>query len=158
MEFGGRYRFGAGRQAVWRALNDTDVLRAVIPGCEQIEWTGPATLDVGVRVNLGVVRPRFSGQLQLSDVHPAQSYILTGRGKGGLLGLAEAAASITLADLGADTVLAFRAEGSADSGIMRLGRALIGNSAQKIIDGFFAAIGREMRADVVAIDETGRDR
>jgi uncharacterized protein len=158
MEFGGRYRFGAGRQAVWRALNDAEVLKAVIPGCDRIEWTGPTTLELRVRVSLGVIHPHFSGSLELSDVHPAERYTLTGRGKGGLLGLAQASAQIALADAGPDTILSFSAEGKADSGIMRLGRALIGNSAQKIIDGFFEAIGEQMRTDVVPIDRDGGDR
>ena len=156
MEFGGRYRFGAGRQAVWRALNDTAVLKAVIPGCEGIEWTSPTTLDLIVQVSLGIVRPRFSGQLELSDVHPAEHYILTGRGKGGLLGLAQASARISLADDGAGTILVFAATGKADNGIMRLGRALIGNSAQKIIDGFFEAIGTQMQTKVEPIPEAPR--
>lgn len=151
MEFGGRYRFGAKRQAVWQALNDVEVLRAVIPGCERIAWTGPATLDLGVRVNLGLVRPVFAGELVLSDVHPAEHYTLTGRGRGGLLGLAHAAAAITLEDADDDTILSFRADGKADGGIMRLGRALIGNSAQKIIDGFFVAIGDQMHTSVTPL-------
>jgi carbon monoxide dehydrogenase subunit G len=158
MEFGGRYRFSAGRLAVWHALNDAAILKAVIPGCERIEWTGPASLDLVVRVSLGIVRPHFSGQLELSDVHPAERYTLTGRGKGGLLGLAQASAQIALADDGPDTILSFDAIGKADSGIMRLGRALIGNSAQKIIDGFFEAIGGQMRTKVVPIAAPRDDR
>ena len=153
MQFGGRYRFGAPRQAVWRALNDTGILQAVIPGCERIAWTSPTTLDLGIKVSLGVVHPRFSGVLELSHIDPALSYTLTGRGKGGLLGLAHASARIALADAGADTILAFTAEGKADGGIMRLGRALIGNSAQKIIDGFFEAIGRQMQVAVEPLSQ-----
>lgn len=157
MEFGGRYNFGADRFAVWRALNDAEILKAVIPGCEQIVWTSPTTLDLLVQVSLGIVKPRFSGQLELSDVHPAERYVLTGRGKGGLLGLAQASARITLDDGGdGTTVLAFTAIGKADSGIMRLGRALIGNSAQKIIDGFFEAIGAQMQTKVEAIGDAPR--
>jgi len=149
MEFGGRYKFGADRLAVWRALNDAEILKDVIPGCERIAWTSPTTLDLVVQASLGIMKPRFSGQLELSDVHPAERYVLTGRGKGGLLGLAQASARITLDDAGdGTTILAFTAIGKADSGIMRLGRALIGNSAQKIIDGFFEAIGAQMQTKV----------
>lgn len=153
MEFGGRYRFGAPRAAVWGALNDAAVLRAVIPGCERIEWTGPTTLELGVRVDLGMLHPRFTGELTLSDVHPAENYVLTGRGKGGLLGLAHAAARISLADDGAGTILVFRAEGKADNGIMKLGRTLIGGSAQRIIDGFFEAIGEQMHTEVIPLGD-----
>ena len=57
MDFGGRYRFGAKRSDVWAALNDVHVLKAVIPGCEHIEWTSPQTLDLRIRVNFGVIHP-----------------------------------------------------------------------------------------------------
>jgi carbon monoxide dehydrogenase subunit G len=151
MDFGGRYLFGANRDTVWAALNDTSVLKAVIPGCQSIGWTGPDTLDLSVRVNLGVMHPVFAGDLVLSDVHPARHYVLSGRGRGGMLGMAQASARIALADAPGGTLLSFAADGSADGGIMRLGRALVGRSAQKLIDGFFESIGREMGAPVTAL-------
>ena len=151
MDFGGHYRFGADRQAVWAALNDVRILGAVIPGCEHIAWTGPTTLELRIKVNFGLVHPVFTGDLSLSDVHPAEHYVLAGRGRGGMLGLAQGAARIGLADDTGGTRLDFTAEGKADGGIMRLGRALIGKSAQRVIDGFFEAIGREMGATVTAL-------
>lgn len=151
MEFGGRYRFGANRQAVWLALNDVTILRAVIPGCQEIAWTSPTTLDLKVKVDFGLVHPVFAGELQLADVHPAERYRLAGRGKG-LVGLAHAAADISLADTAdSGTLLTFTAAGHADGSIMRLGRALVGNSAQRIIDGFFEAIGRQMGTQVTVL-------
>lgn len=152
MEFGGRYRFAADRQAVWRALNDADLLRAVIPGCQRMEWTSPATLDMRVRVDFGLLHPVFSGELALRNVHPAERYTLEGRGKG-MLGLAHAAADIALSDDPAGgTLLSFSAAGHADGGIMRLGRALVGHSAQGIIDGFFESIGAQMGTTVTVLD------
>jgi hypothetical protein len=151
MDFGGRYLFGAKRAEVWAALNDVTVLGAVIPGCETIAWTSPTTLDLRIKVNFGIVHPRFSGGLSLSNVHPAESYTLSGHGKGGLLGLAQGAADIALADATDGTLLSFAAAGRADQGIMRLGRALIGSSAQRIIDGFFESIGHEMRVSVIPL-------
>jgi carbon monoxide dehydrogenase subunit G len=151
MDFGGRYLFGAERDDLWAALNDTRILEAVIPGCERIAWSGPATLDLTLRVNLGVLHPTFAGELSLSNVHPAERYTLSGRGKGGMLGFAGAAADITLADAPDGTILSFAAIGSADGTILRLGRKLIGSSAQKVIDGFFESIAREMPATVTAL-------
>lgn len=150
MDFGGRYLFGAKRADVWAALNDTAVLKAVIPGCELIVWTGPSSLDLRVKVNLGLVHPVFAGSLELSNIQPALSYTLSGHGKGGLLGLAHAAADITLEDRADGTLLAFVAQGKADGGIMRLGKALIGNSAQAVINGFFERIGAAMGVSVSA--------
>ena len=152
MDFGGRYLFGAKRAEVWAALNDTNVLRAVIPGCRAIEWSSPTTLDLSIRVSLGIANPTFAGELTLSNVLPAESYTLSGRGKGGMLGMAQASADITLEDAPEGTVLTFAAAGQADGGVMRLGRQLIGNSAQKLIDGFFEAIGNEMGVAVRALE------
>lgn len=148
MEFGGRYRIAASRDAVWAALNDPAVLKAAIPGCSHIAWSGASTLDLDIMVNLGMVKPTFKGELELTNVIPAQSYTLTGRGKGGLMGRAEGSADITLADDGAATLLAFTAQGGASGQVMKLGKAIVGNSAQRIIDGFFERFATAMGAEI----------
>jgi carbon monoxide dehydrogenase subunit G len=151
MEFGGRYLFSAPRDRVWAALNDTAVLKAAIPGCSRLDWTGTSTLECEIKVNFGVMSPTFMGDLELRDVTPAVRYTLAGRGRGGLLGKAEAAADIVLADAPDGTELIFTANGGADGGIMKLGKAVIGNSAQKIIDGFFERIGEAMGTEVTPL-------
>ena len=151
MEFGGRYRVAAPRLTVWAALNDTAVLKAAIPGCHRIDWAGETALDLEIKVNLGVVHPVFKGGLTLSGIVPAQRYTLTGKGKGGLLGLAEGSADIVLSDAGGDTELVFTATGGASGQIMRLGKAIIGNSEQKVIDGFFERFGEAMGARVTPL-------
>ncbi len=151
MEFGGRYRILAPRAAVWAALNDPEILRAVIPGCSHIAWSGPQTLDLEIKVSLGIAKPVFKGELELSNIVPAESYTLAGRGKGGLMGLAHGSADITLSDLDGDTLLAFAAQGGASGQLMKLGKAIIGNSAQKIIDGFFERFGEAIGAEVVPL-------
>ena len=151
MNFGGRYRIAASRTAVWAALNDTAVLKAAIPGCHRIEWSGQTALDLEIKVNLGVVHPVFKGGLALSDIVPAERYTLSGKGKGGLLGLAEGAADIVLDDDGAYTLLLFEARAGASGQIMRLGKAVIGHSAQKVIDGFFERFGDAMGAEVTPL-------
>lgn len=151
MEFGGRYRIAAPRNTVWAALNDPAMLKAAIPGCSHIAWSGPDRLDLEITVNLGMVKPVFKGELMLSDVSPAESYTLSGRGKGGIMGLAEGAADITLADDEEATLLAFTAHGGASGQIMKLGKAIVGNSAQKIIDGFFERFATAMGAEIAPL-------
>lgn len=151
MEFGGRYRIAASRLQVWDGLNDPDMLKAAIPGCSHIAWSGPDTLDLAITVNLGVVKPVFKGELRLANVVAAQSYTLSGKGKGGLMGLAEGAADITLADDGTATLLAFSARGGASGQIMKLGKAIVGTSAQKIIDGFFERFAAAMGVEIAAL-------
>ena len=152
MEFGGRYKMTAPRGRIWAALNDPEMLKAAIPGCSLIEWSGPETLDLEIKVNLGVVKPTFRGELVLSNIVPAESYTLSGRGKGGMLGLAEGSADVALADDGADTILTFTANGGASGQIMKMGKAIIGNSAQRIIDGFFERFGQAAGVDVTPLD------
>jgi carbon monoxide dehydrogenase subunit G len=154
MEFGGRYHIAAPRVAVWRALNDADVLKRAIPGCHRIDWSAQDALELEIKVNLGVVQPVFKGDLALSDIVPAERYTLTGRGRGGLLGRAEGAAQIVLSDLGEDTLLAFTAEGGGSGQLMKLGKAIVGSSAQKVIDGFFERFGEAMGAVVTPQSET----
>lgn len=151
MQFGGRYLFRAPRAAVWAALNDTAVLGAAIPGCQRIDWTADNALELEIRVNLGIMQPVFTGDLTLSHVVPAHRYTLSGRGRGGMLGMAEGAAHVVIEDAEADTLLSFTAVGGADGGIMKLGKALIGNSAQKVIDGFFARFGAAMGVEVTPL-------
>lgn len=156
MEFGGRYRIAADRMAVWAALNDPAMLKAAIPGCSLIDWSGTDTLDLEITVNLGIVKPVFRGELALTNIVPAESYTLSGKGKGGMLGLAEGAADIELEDVGdAETLLAFTAKGGASGQLMRMGKAVIGNSAQRIIDGFFERFAEAMGVGIVALPPAG---
>lgn len=153
MEFGGNYLFSAPRPAVWAALNDTAMLQAAIPGCRRIDWTGEHQLELELKVSLGVVQPVFTGDLTLSDIVPAERYTLSGRGRGGVLGMAQGAAHISLADATGGTLLHFRALGGADGRIVKLGKALIGSSAQRVIDGFFQRFALAMGVEVVPIPE-----
>lgn len=140
MEFGGRYHFSASRDAVWKALNDTEKLKSAIPGCNRLDWTGPDTLELELKVSLGIISPTFTGDLALTDIVPARTYTLSGKGRG-MLGKAEGGAKIELSDSGTGTELTFTATGGADGGIMKLGKSLIDKSAQKVIDHFFARFG-----------------
>lgn len=151
MEFGGNYLFPAPRERVWQALNDAQTLKAAIPGCSRIDWTSESSLEVEITINFGLIKPTFTGDLTLSNVAPAQSYTLAGKGRGGMLGMAQGAADITLSDVAEGTHLQFTATGGADGGIMKLGKALIGSSAQRVIDGFFERFGAAMGVEVRAL-------
>lgn len=152
MEFGGRYLYRAPRPVVWEALNSTEMLKAAIPGCRRIDWTGETTLELEIQVNFGLVQPVFSGDLTLSGIVPAERYTLSGKGRGGLLGMAEGSADIILSDMERGTRLDFVARGGADGGIMKLGKALVGSSAQKVIDGFFGRFAIAMGVEVTPLD------
>ncbi len=154
MEFGGAYRLSASRDVVWTGLNDTTMLKAAIPGCHKINWTSATALELEIKVNLGIAHPVFKGDLGLTNIVPAERYTLTGRGRGGLLGLAEGSADIVLSDVEGGTRLVFSAKAGASGQIMRLGRAVIGNSAQKVIDGFFERFAAAMGVELIAMTNT----
>jgi hypothetical protein len=151
LDFGGRYILDAPRETVWAALNDTTTLKAAIPGCHTIEWTGETSLELAFKVNLGVVKPVFKGDLLLTDVVPAHRYTLTGRGRGGILGHAEGSADIELHEHPDGTLLLFTARGGASGQIMKLGKTVIGHSAQKVIDGFFERFAAAAGIGVIAL-------
>ena len=106
-----------------------------------------------LKVNFGVISPTFTGDLSLHDVVPAETYTLSGRGRGGMLGLAQGAARIALTDSQSGTELVFKAEGGADGKIMSLGKALLGKSAQKVIDHFFERFGATFGAEVTPLPQ-----
>lgn len=151
MEFAGSYWFDAPRLKIWGGLNDTAILKAAIPGCTKIEWSGPDTLELEIKVNLGVAHPSFSGVLELSEVTPAEHYTLSGHGKGGLLGHAHGTAEVSLADQKEGCHLAFTATGGGSNTLMRLGKAVLGKSAQHVIDRFFERFAEALEVSVVPV-------
>ena len=151
MQFGGRYRIGATRNQVWSALNDAEILKRTIPGCSRIEWVGDNALEAAITVDFGVVKPTFTGGFEMLDVVPAEHWTLSGQGKGGLLGLAHGSADVALSDDGADCILAFTATAGASNAIMKLGKALIGGAAQRVIDHFIARFAEAMGARFEAL-------
>jgi len=148
MEFGGKYLILASRSSVWEALNDTRILQSAIPGCEHIDWVSETELEAAIVVDLAVAKPKFIGDLVLSNVIAAQRYTLSGRGRGGLLGKIHAQADITLVDAADGCVLTFEAVGGASQTLMKLGRPLIGSRTQWVIDRFFERIAAAMPADI----------
>lgn len=153
MQLSRAYHIAADRNAVWLALNDTDVLQQTIPGCTGIKWTSDTSLEVAVKVNLGVMQPRFTGVLDLENIDPAVSYTLNGHGKGGVLGKAQGHAHVTLSDAEGGTMLSFKAGGDATGQLARLGSSLLKAGVGGIIDGFFSRFGAAMQAEITSLNE-----
>jgi uncharacterized protein len=148
MEFSGRYRIGAPRLKVWAALNDAEILKQTIPGCSKIDWVSDKSLEAAITVDLGVTKLTVTGVLEMSDVVPAETYTLSGHGKGGLLGKAHGSADVILSDDGDNCILSFTAHAGASNAIMKLGKALIGGAAQYVIDGFFKRFAEAMEVSL----------
>ena len=107
MDLTGEERIAASRDTVWKALNDPEILRACIPGCESLEKISDTELEAIVGVKIGPVKARFNGKVQLTNLNPPSSYTISGEGKGGVAGFAKGGADVTLIEEGSETVLAY---------------------------------------------------
>ncbi len=130
-------RIAAPREAVFAALNDADVLRRAIPGCEELEKVSDTELSAVVRAKVGPVRARFRGDVTLSDLNPPESYTLKGQGKGGAAGFARGEASVRLTEDGDGTLLHYDVNASVGGKLAQLGSRLVNNSARALAGEFF---------------------
>ena len=111
MDMTGEQRIAASQQAVWRALNDAEVLRQCIPGCESLEKLSDTEMVAKVKLQIGPVRTTFSGKVTLSDFDPPNSYRISGEGSGGAAGFAKGGAVVRLSPDGDATLHALRRQG-----------------------------------------------
>lgn len=142
MDLTGEERIAAARQAVWNALNDIDVLKTCIPGCEALERLSETEIRAALKVSLGIINVRFHGLLHLSNMMPPNSYTISGEGEGSIAGFAHGVTDVTLSEDGDETVLSYVIRGDAGGKIAQLGTRLLGSVARKIADRFFANIAK----------------
>lgn len=147
MDMTGEYRIPASRQKVWEALNDPEVLRAAIPGCESIEKLSETEMTARVSARVGPVAAKFAGKVTLSDLDPPNGYRISGEGTGGAAGFAKGGATVTLADDGAGgTVLSYQAEAQVGGKLAQIGSRLIDGVARKMADDFFGRFSAAVAA------------
>lgn len=138
MEIVGERLIRASRETVWAALNDPEVLRATIPGCEELQKTSDTEFAAKVTVKIGPIKARFAGKVTLSDIVPPVSYTISGEGQGGIAGFAKGGAGVQLepaADGG--TLLRYSARAEVGGKIAQLGARLIDSTARKLSGQFF---------------------
>lgn len=138
MQMTGQYRIEAPRETVWEALNDVEVLRQCIPGCEEIEKSSDTSFAAKVRAKVGPVSARFAGEVTLSDLDPPNGYTISGEGKGGAAGFAKGGAKVRLQDDGAATLLAYDVQAQVGGKLAQIGSRLIDATAKKMADEFFS--------------------
>jgi carbon monoxide dehydrogenase subunit G len=137
MDMTGERRIPAPRARVWEALNNPDILKAAIPGCESMEKLGEAELKATAAVKIGPIAARFSGKVQLLDLDPPNSYRIEGEGQGGVAGFAKGGAVVRLADDGDGTLLTYDVKAQVGGKIAQLGARLIDATAKQMADAFF---------------------
>jgi carbon monoxide dehydrogenase subunit G len=142
MEMAGEYRIPAARQKVWEALNDPEVLKAAIPGCDELVKRSETELEAKVTAKVGPVKARFGGTVTLADLNPPESYTISGQGAGGAAGFAKGGASVHLSEDGAATVLRYEAKAEVGGKLAQIGSRLIQGTAKKMADDFFGNFSR----------------
>lgn len=138
MQFTGRYLIPAPPEAVWTALNDPDVLKATVPGCESLERTEPNTFAGTVRLKIGPMSATFKGRIQLTDLDPPRRCVLKGEGQGGVAGFARGEADVVLVPEDQGTALSYTAKATVGGKLAQIGQRLIDGAARQIADDFFA--------------------
>jgi len=144
MEMTGTSRLKADRDTVWAALNDPEVLKASIPGCESFEATGENEFAAEVGAKIGPVKAKFKGNVELVDIVPSESYRLVGEGAGGAAGFAKGSAIVRLADIEGGTELSYEVAANMGGKIAQLGARLMTNTAKKYADRFFDAFAEQV--------------
>jgi uncharacterized protein len=159
MDMTGEYRIAAPRQKVWEALNNPEILRACIPGCESLEKLSDTEMAGKVSAKVGPVSAKFAGKVTLSELDPPNGYRIGGEGSGGAAGFAKGGATVKLADDGqGGTILNYKVDAQIGGKLAQIGSRLIDGVARKMADDFFgrfsAAVGAPAPAAPIAAEST----
>ena len=145
MDMSGERRIPAPREKVWAALNDPEILKGSIPGCETMEKLSDTELKATAAVKIGPISARFAGKVNLLDLDPPNGYRIEGEGQGGVAGFAKGGATVKLVADGAATLLSYDVKAQVGGKIAQLGARLIDATAKQMADAFFdrfaAAVG-----------------
>ena len=150
MDMSGQERIEAPVEAVWRALNDPEVLKRCIPGCERLEKTSDTNMTATVVLRVGPVKATFEGAVELTNLNPPHSYTVSGEGKGGIAGFAKGGADVSLAEDGPTvTILTYSVKADVGGKIAQLGARLIDSTAKKLATQFFSNFGSQFAGQTI---------
>ena len=147
MEMTGEQLIQASQADTWKALNDPDVLKACVPGCESVERVSDTEFAVQMTARVGPVSAKFKGKLTLSDVKPPHSYTIAFEGQGGVAGFAKGGAEVRLAPEGHGTKLSYSARANVGGKLAQIGSRLVDAAANKVASDFFNAFNEKMTAN-----------
>jgi carbon monoxide dehydrogenase subunit G len=137
----GEFVIAAARETVWRALNDPDVLKQCIDGCQEMTRVADDAYTTTVKAKVGPVSATFAAELKLADLDPPNSYTLQAAVKGGAAGFGKGTAHVNLTEDGEATVLRYAVEGNVGGKLAQVGSRLIDAAARKMADDFFGRFG-----------------
>ena len=142
MAMTGEIQLAAPREADWAKLNDLDVLKACIPGCEELEKTDDQAFRAVARMKVDPVSARFRGKVALSDLDPPKGYKISGEGEAGVAGFAKGSAKVDLCENDGGTLLSYHVDAQIGGKLAQLGQRLINGTAKKLADEFFTNFSR----------------
>jgi len=137
MTMSGEYQLPASQQVVWEKLNDPAVLKACIPGCQELEKTSDTGFKAIATIKIGPVKATFKGSVTLSDIDPPNGYKISGQGEGGVAGFAKGGATVKLTPKDGGTQLHYDVEAQIGGKLAQLGQRLVNGAAKKVADDFF---------------------
>ena len=137
MTMSGEYQIAAPREVVWAKLNDPDVLKACIPGCESLDKTSDTEFVAVAVTKIGPVKAKWKGKVTLTDLDPPNGYRIVGEGEGGVAGFAKGGADVKLTEKDGGTLLSYNVEAQIGGKLAQLGQRLINGAAKKMADEFF---------------------
>src|SRR2546421_9770721 len=161
MEITGEQLIPVPQAGVRRGLNDPEVWKASIAGCEAIERVSDTESRVVMVASVGPVKANFNGKLLLSDLKPPNSYSLPFEGSGGAAGFGKGSAQVSLKTEGAGTRLSYSAKASVGGKLAQVGSRLIDGVARKMADDFFTAFNEKLAGPAgkaAAAPATGKRR
>ena len=144
MEMTGEQLIHASQAETWAALNDTEFLKACVPGCETIERTSDTDFVVQMTARVGPVSAKFKGKLNLSNMNPPHSYSIAFEGQGGVAGFAKGGADVSLTPEGDSTKLAYKVKANVGGKLAQIGSRLVDAAANKVANDFFNAFNEKV--------------
>lgn len=142
MDLKGEYRIAASRAKVWEALNDPDILKQCITGCDELLRDSEGGFAAKVTAKVGPIKAKFKGKVTLSDIDAPNGYTITGEGQGGVAGFAKGGAKVKLTEDGDITILNYEATANVGGKLASVGSRLIDSVAKKNADDFFSEFSK----------------
>lgn len=146
MELTGRYELDAPPEVIWDALFDPEILAASIPGCEDLAAEGPAAYTATIKLKVGPVSARFKGNVEICDAQPCESCRITGKGSGGIAGIAQGSSFVEFEATETGTVLTYTADAKVGGKLAALGSRLIVSTSRKLADQFFSNFATHLQS------------
>jgi carbon monoxide dehydrogenase subunit G len=140
MDLTGSYTIPAKQSAVWAALNDSNILKECIPGCETLSMLSETEFAATIVAKIGPLKARFTGRVELSEIDPNKGYRIQGEGSGGVAGFAKGGARVHLQGAGDSTVLTYELEAQIGGKLAQLGSRLITGVVKSMAEKFFTTL------------------